>query len=361
VTRNDARPSEDVTGTPPRPPLSVVQVVRSDAFAGVERYICQVANGLVARGHHVVAIGGDPQRMRAELGHEIAHHPATSVGQVAVALARQRTASVVHVHMTAAEAAAWLAHPVQRAPIVATRHFPGDRGTGTVARRLARVTSRAVARDIAISRFVADSIDGPCVLLPNGVLEQPQAPLESATVLMLQRLTSEKSPEVGLRAWAASGLGARGWRLVIAGVGDRRPSMDDLVAQLGIRDTVEFVGLVQDTDRLLHASSILLAPAAAEPFGLSVVAALAHGLPVVAADGGAHVETVGEDGLLFPVGDADAAAAAMISLADDMALRQRTGVRLRERQQRLFSLGGHLDRLEQVYATVLSESGRAPR
>ncbi len=75
---------------------------------------------------------------------------------------------------------------------------------------MARVTSRALARDIAISRFVADSIDGPCVLLPNGVPDQPQAPLESATVLMLQRLTSEKSPEVGLRAWAASGLGAHG-------------------------------------------------------------------------------------------------------------------------------------------------------
>ena len=36
--------------------------------------------------------------------------------------------------MTAAEAAAWLARPFQRAPIVATRHFPGDRGSGTVAR-----------------------------------------------------------------------------------------------------------------------------------------------------------------------------------------------------------------------------------
>ncbi len=33
--------------------LRIVQVVRSDGFAGVERYICQVTNELVARGHQV--------------------------------------------------------------------------------------------------------------------------------------------------------------------------------------------------------------------------------------------------------------------------------------------------------------------
>ena len=45
-------------------------MVVTDAFAGVERYVCQVANGLAARGHRVDAIGGDPDRMRAELDDE---------------------------------------------------------------------------------------------------------------------------------------------------------------------------------------------------------------------------------------------------------------------------------------------------
>ena len=76
MTLNDATPSERATraGDPAHPThLSVVQVVRSDAFAGVERYICQVANELVRRGHHVVAIGGDPGRMRTELRPKVAH------------------------------------------------------------------------------------------------------------------------------------------------------------------------------------------------------------------------------------------------------------------------------------------------
>jgi glycosyltransferase involved in cell wall biosynthesis len=358
VTPNDATPDRTPgAGEPPRPaPLSVVQVVRSDAFAGVERYICQVANELVARGHHVVAIGGDPGRMRAELRSEVAHRPATSVGQVAKALSGERSADVVHVHMTAAEAAAWLARPVQRAPIVATRHFAGDRGSGTLARLLARVTSRPLSRDIAISQFVADSIEGPSVLIPNGVADRPQAPLDSPTVVMLQRLTPEKSPEVGLRAWAAGGLGAKGWRLVVAGAGDLDGSMRRLADQLQVADSVDFAGLVTDTDQLLDRTAVLLAPASAEPFGLSVVEAMAHGVPVVAADGGAHIETVGEDGMLFASGDAQAAARSLAALSEDVELRRRVGGRLRERQQRRFSLPRHVETLEGLYREVVAEA-----
>ena len=49
---------------------------------------------------------------------------------MAKALSGERTADMVHVHMTAAEAAAWLVRPVQRAPIVATRHFADEREAG---------------------------------------------------------------------------------------------------------------------------------------------------------------------------------------------------------------------------------------
>ncbi len=338
-------------------PLSVAQVVRSDAFAGVERYICQVANGLVARGHRVVAIGGDTERMEAELSGGIRHRPAASVGQAARALATLRGVDIVHVHMTAAEGAAWLARPMLRAPIVATRHFPADRGTGTLARALARVTTRALSRDIAISQFVADSIEGPSVLLYNGVSNQPQAELTSSTVLMMQRLTAEKAPDLGLRAWRASGLGAQGWRLAIAGVGDLRSSLMALADDLDVAASVDFIGQVADTDRLLGESAILLATAPAEPFGLSVVEAMAHGIPVVAAKGGAHLETVGDDGLLFASGDADAAAQDLKTLGRDIVLRREVGTRLRSRQQQLFALPDHLDRLELLYREVIAKTG----
>ncbi len=178
--------------------------------------------------------------------------------------------------------------------------------------------------------------------------------LESPTVAMLQRLTVEKSADVGIRAWAESGLAARGWTLVLAGEGALRADLVDLAGHLGIADSVEFVGAVADTDGLLERSSILLAPAPGEPFGLSVVEAMAHGVPVVAARGGAHVETVGDDGILFAPGDVSAAARALVELATDRTRRLEVGAALRLRQRHQFSLVGHVDRLERLYRDVIA-------
>lgn len=335
--------------------LRVAHVVVTDAFAGVERYVCQVANGLAARGHQVDIIGGAPDRMRAELDHTVAHHPAATLVAGVRALVATRGADLVHVHMTAAEASAFLAHPVDDAPIVATRHFAADRGSSPVRRALARMTARPIAADIAISEFVARTVTGPTTLIHNGVAGRPQAPLEARVVIMLQRLDDEKAPDVGIRAWARSGLAECGWRLVVAGSGILRADMELLVDRLGCRGSVEFAGLVADTDGLLAAASVLLAPAPGEPFGLSVVEAMSHGLAVVAAGGGAHVETVGEAGLLFPPGDVDAAAEALRRLGDDPELLRSVGHALRYRQQARFSLALHLDRLESLYRSVVAD------
>jgi glycosyltransferase involved in cell wall biosynthesis len=314
--------------------------------------VCHVANGMVQRGHSVVTIGGAPDRMAAELDPAIIHLAADGPASGARTLARQRGADVVHVHMTAAEMAAWLARPFQRAPIVATRHFAGDRGSSAPVRALAHLASRSIAVDIAISQFVADSISGPSRLIYNGVADRPAASLENGRVVMLQRLDTEKATDVGLRAWAASGLAGSKWRLLVAGVGRQRPILEGLVDDLGVTNSVDFLGAVDDTDALLASAAIFLAPAPAEPFGLAVVEAMAHGLPVVAAAGGAHRETVGDDALLFAPGDEAAAASHLRALAADAGDRRRVGARLRLRQQERFSLARHLDEIEALYRSL---------
>jgi glycosyltransferase involved in cell wall biosynthesis len=218
------------------------------------------------------------------------------------------------------------------------------------------VTTGVVRQDIAISQFVAESIGGPSVVIPNGVPDRPQAPLEAPTVVMLQRLDTEKATDVGLRAFAHSGLAWEGWRLVVAGDGALRPSLARLVETLDMVGHVELVGHVARTDQLLAGASVLLAPAPREPFGLSVVEAMAHGLPVVAAGGGAHLETVGADGLLFTPGDHRAAAGSLARLGADPGLRRSVGYALRRRQQERFTLSLHVDRLERLYARIVDGS-----
>ncbi len=339
---------------PTRP--SMVHVVLTDGFAGVERHVCAVANGMADRGHRVAVLGGDPVRMRAELDSSITHRAARSLQKGAWWLATAGPVDLVHVHMTAAEGAAFLARPFLGAPVVATRHFAQRRGSNPVARALAALAARPITADLAISEFVAEAIGAPSILVRNGVPDRPQADLGHGVVVMLQRLDAEKSPDVGLRAWAASGLAEDGWRLVVAGSGVLHSAMEALARELGVAASVEFAGRVDDTDALLAGAAILLAPAAAEPFGLSVVEAMSHGVPVVAAAGGAHFETVGRDGRLFDPGDAAGAGAALAELAGSAPLRKDVGARLRERQQREFSLGRQLDELEAVYQRVVDES-----
>lgn len=231
---------------------------------------------------------------------------------------------------------------------------PRDRGSSVVARGLAAVTSRAIACDIAISQFVADSISGPSVVIPNGVPDRDQAALVTAKVVMLQRLEAEKATDVGIRCWARSGLADQGWRLLLAGQGELRGSLVQLAQDLGVADSVEFLGYVADTDALLSGASVFLAPGHLDGFGLSVVEAMAHGVPVVAARAGGHLETLADDGLLFPPGDTGAAAQALVRLQADLSLRRTVGSVLRQRQRDLFSLPRHVDRLEAVYRQVMA-------
>ena len=331
--------------------LEIAHVVRGDTFAGVERYVCVVANALSERGHHVKVVGGDP-RMRGELHEDVGYAAAASTFAIFTTLLSGSRPGLVHAHMTAAEAAAVAALARGRTPIVSTRHFPDRRGS-RIPKVLARLIRHRLAEQVAISRFVVQGIGEPCVLIHNGVAERATAALEKPHALMMQRLDSEKDPGVGIRAWALSGLAQRGWHLTVAGEGRLTGALRSLAQQLGVSKSVSFPGWTPDTDALLESSSIFLAPPPAEPFGLAVVEAMAHGVPVVAADGGAHPETVGADGFLFPPGDVDAASERLVALAEDPTLRRTEGERLRLRQQELFSLDRHVDALEELYLSVL--------
>jgi glycosyltransferase involved in cell wall biosynthesis len=167
----------------------------------------------------------------------------------------------------------------------------------------------------------------------------------------MQRLESEKQTEVALRAWSQCQLRGNGWRLVVAGRGAEEANLHRLSAELGIAGSVDWAGFVDDPDRLLSRVGMLLAPAPAEPFGLAVVEAMARATPVVAADGGAHGETVGPDGWLFAAGDANACA----RLLDDVQNRDLAsyGDSLRARQRQLFDIETHVDGLLRVYRELI--------
>ena len=335
------------------PSKRVVHCIRSDSFAGVERYVVNVAPELARRGWDVRVIGGEPDRMRKELG-TIRHTPAATTRAVAAELLHCTSDTLVHAHMTAAEAAAVAARTLRRFPLLATRHFAAPRGSTIIGRLGARLIRGAIDRQIATSRFVAEGISEPSTVVLNGVPVNDDPPRPERMVLMAQRLEREKCADVAIRAWAESTLRNHGWRLTLAGSGRQAAELVELVDGLGLHDSVEFVGVQANMQSLMSRAGIFLATTPADAFGFSVVEAMAAGVPVVAARGGGHLETVGaaDDRCLFPIGDWGAAAAALDALGTDPVERIRLGFALQVWQRAHLSIERHVDQLEQVYSEL---------
>lgn len=105
-------------------------------------------------------------------------------------------------------------------------------------------------------------------------------------------------------------------------------SLRQQARKLGIADRVEFRGFTRDVVGELRKMDVLVhASTTGEPFGQVIIEGMAVGLPVVASRGGGVPEIIahGENGLLVPMGDAPALAAALCSLLDDPAAAQRLG------------------------------------
>jgi glycosyltransferase involved in cell wall biosynthesis len=135
-----------------------------------------------------------------------------------------------------------------------------------------------------------------------------------------------------------------------------------LAAELGIGARVDIPGPALGADkaaRLARAACFCL-PSYDEGLPMSMLEAMALGLPVVVSRVGAVPETVrdGEEGLLFAPGDIDALAAHLQALADDPQRAAAIGAAGRERVRREFSLERSAQRLLQVYAG-LTGSGEA--
>ena len=98
---------------------------------------------------------------------------------------------------------------------------------------------------------------------------------------------------------------------------------------------VSLFGQQSDVRPIYAETDIVLCPSRNESFNRIAVEAMLNGIPVVATDLPAHRTLLGDEeaGLLFPVGDAAAGAAAVTRLVDDAGLRARLGERGRERAQ----------------------------
>lgn len=337
--------------------MRVVQLVCSDGFAGVERYIVNLAVGLCADGIDVTVVGGAEVQMRHALETTPAiWRPGSTMLEAKRELHALRAVDIVNSHMSQADLIVSLTGTRRSFRRVSTRHFAAPRGSSRPAAAVFGPISRRIDAQLAISRFVAENVDGPSQVVHSGVATRPLGGGRRPEVLLVQRLEAEKDTETAIRAWALASARSRGWLMRIAGDGSQRAFLEGLASRLGVEESIEFLGFRADVDELLAHAGLLLAPTPREGLGISVLEAMAHGTPVIASAAGGHLETVGEvaPDLLFDASDPAEAARLIDELVADPARRESVGILLRERQQERFTLSGQVLGTRRLYERVLS-------
>lgn len=139
---------------------------------------------------------------------------------------------------------------------------------------------------------------------------------------------------------------------LIVGDGPERAGLETLAASLGISDHVRFLGTRGDTERVLAALDLFVLSSLNEASPVSILEALACGVPVVATDVGSVKESIveGQTGRLVPSGDVAAMAEAVESLLSSPETRHRMG----QTGQELVRNTGSLESMVQGYQDLVT-------
>jgi glycosyltransferase involved in cell wall biosynthesis len=182
--------------------------------------------------------------------------------------------------------------------------------------------------------------------------------LELFPIGYVGRLVEEKGVHILLRA--VTGL-SNEWRLRILGSGPQRSHLESLAAELGIVERVQFEEPIPSTQMPDYYSQLdtLVLPSLTQPnwkeqFGRVLIEAMACGVPVVGSDSGEIPNVIGDAGLVFAEGDAQALQARLSQLMADPALWDELARRGRERVLAHYTQAQVAAKTYQVYRELMA-------
>jgi L-malate glycosyltransferase len=311
------------------------------------------------------------------LGREPGFRPA--LGQAIARLCRTQRIDVIHAHhyspfIYGAIARAW----APGVSVVFTEHGRLSDAPPSAKRRAANMVfkrlpsavfavSEDVKRHLVGEGFPADAVD----VIYNGI--DPGPPPDAAlrervrrelgvedaefVVATVARLDPVKDLATLIQATAEMS-GRHRTRLVVVGDGPERGSLERLSADAGVRDRVSFIGFRDDARQWLAGCDAYANSSISEGVSLTILEAMAAGLPVVATRVGGTPEVVDDVcGRLVPARDPRALARALEELAAAPELRRTLGSAARRRVESRFTIARMVEDYANVYREV-SSSGR---
>jgi glycosyltransferase involved in cell wall biosynthesis len=172
----------------------------------------------------------------------------------------------------------------------------------------------------------------------------------------IARFFAQKNHKTLIEAFAAGPAKLPNAKLLLAGDGHLRDQVEAQVRAAGIKDRVHFLGRREDVPEILGASDVFALASLWEGNPLSVMEAMAAGLPCVVTAVGGVPELVADSqqGLVLRPGDAALFSAALQRLANDPAIRQAMGTAAALRAQTEFDDRQMVEAYESLYDELLA-------
>lgn len=368
--------------------MKILQICSARQLGGGEKHLADLANALARRGHDVFAALAPSSPLLAELNAvpkqnlvELRMRNSLNVasGLKLAQFGREHQIEIVHAHVARDYPLAAFVSRQAGARLVLTRHvlFPLS--------GIHRLTLRRTARVIAVSQAVADGLRKQGIFAPdtialihNGIDVDRFAMAASEREAAGQKESTSKRLRVGMVGHLAPIKGQEDFvraaaivcrlrddvEFIIAGEdkspsGEHRQGIERLIAQLDLSQRVRLSGWVDDIAELLPTFDLFVSPSRSEPFGLSIVEAMAAGTPVVASMSEGAREIVDDNltGRLVPIGNVDALAKVICELLYDPAQREHLSASAQRIVRERFSLERMVKETQKVYEQVLDRSG----
>jgi glycosyltransferase involved in cell wall biosynthesis len=367
---------------------TICHVIHAMGVGGAEVLVDRMVRGFSAHYNCIVAVLDDIGEIGEQLrndGFVVEHmHRVAGIDRKCAArldaFSKQHQVDILHAHQYTPFFQAMLSRGLAgKRPVLFTehgRHFPDrpSRKRSIANRLMLRSNDRLVGCGRAVRQALIDNEGLPAdrvQVIYNGVDLDALAAAPSdarATIrsefgmgaddfvaVLVARLHQLKDHQTALRAVELARKTIPELRLLLAGDGEERPFIEQTIRDSQLEDGVTLAGSRSDVASLLAASDAFLMTSISEGIPLTIIEAMAAGLPVVSTAVGGIPEMIehGTTGLLAQAGDHQALADALIQLHRNPDQRSQIAEAGRQRARQQFSLNAMLDGYRQLYEEML--------
>ena len=366
---------------PPQPPLKILHLLVTLPVGGAEDLVAGIVTGLDPARFRVEAacigplgaVGEELARAGfpiASLNLDIKRTPAWRIIAAVRRLLKTTQPDILHTHLYHANLYGRLAAlGLGLKGVVASVHNTYSRvkfhrrlANWWLARHTDRVLvgSPQVRQDVSRYDWLPQD---KLLLMPYGISMKNLAVAESAQEARARlgvsgfclgavgRLEEQKGHKFLLAALPELRREIKDLTVLLVGDGRLRASLEDQARDLGVADSVRFLGTRRDLPLIYRALDLYVQPSLWEGLSLAMLQAMGAGLPVVVSRVSGAVDLIadGENGRLVPPGDAAALSAAILELYRQPETRRRLGDAARQTITEHYSLEAMLHRLGALY------------